>query len=94
MNRWMLKMSMAVAVWGASLAWAGAVEMQSVTSSWLDKAGYDAETKTFYLQMQNSSDVYAYDGVPAKVYQEFLDAPSKGDYYVQHIKAVYPATRQ
>ena len=66
-----------------------AAAMQSVQSSRIDKAGYDPETKVLSIQMNNSSDVYSYEGVPQAVYDGFREADSKGAYYVKHIKGQY-----
>lgn len=66
-----------------------AADMQSVKSSLIDKAGYDPETKVLSIQMNNSSDVYTYEAVPQAVYDGFLEAESKGAYYVKHIKGQY-----
>ena len=66
-----------------------AADMLSVKSSLIDKAGYDPETKVLSIQMNNSSDVYTYEAVPQAVYDDFLEADSKGAYYVKHIKGQY-----
>ena len=70
-------------------ALAADVEMVSVKSSLLNKVGYDPEAKTLVVQMNNSSDVYTYEAVPQAVYDGFLEAESKGAYYVKHIKGQY-----
>ena len=69
-------------------------QMQSVESSLIDQIGYDAETETMAVQMQNSSDVYIYQDVPQSVFNEFLSAPSKGRYFVENIKGQYQARRR
>ena len=70
-------------------ALAADIEMKHVQSSLLDQVGYDPETKTLAIQMNNSSDVYYYEDVPQAVYDGFLAADSKGAYYVKHIKGQY-----
>lgn len=41
-----------------------------------------------FVQMKSTKKVsiYAYVGIDAATYDEFLDAPSKGSYYAAHIK--------
>ena len=65
------------------------IEMTAVESSLLNKVGYDPEAKVLVVQMNNSSDRYSYEGVPQAVYDGFLEADSKGAYYVKHIKGQY-----
>ncbi|MDD2240921.1 MAG: KTSC domain-containing protein [Kiritimatiellae bacterium] len=65
------------------------IDMQSVTSSLIDKIGYDAETQTLVVQMNNSLDVYQYQNVSQSVFDKFLAADSKGRYFVDHIKGQY-----
>ena len=83
---------MALAVFCA-VAGAFAAEEEKLESSWLDRAGYDAESQTLTIRMKNSSDVYEFQGVPEEVYREFLDAESKGGYFATKIQNAYPAVR-
>ena len=73
---------------------AAEIEMTSVESSLLDKVGYDPETKTLVIQMNNSSDRYVYSDVPPAVFKNLMDAPSKGSFYVKKIKGQYPVDRK
>ena len=83
----------AMAMVGAA-AWAGAVEEVQLESSWLDRAGYDAETQTLTIRMKNSSDIYEYQGVPEEVYRDFLAAESKGAFFAANIQNTYPTVRR
>lgn len=89
-RRWLV----GLAVVGMALARSGAAELQPVESSWLESAGYDAETQTLTIRMKNSSDVYEYRGVPDEVYREFLSAESKGGYFATNIQNRYPTARR
>lgn len=71
------------------IALAADIEMQSVTSSLIDKIGYDAEAQTMVVQMNNSLDVYEYHNVSQSVFDAFLAADSKGRYFVENIKGQY-----
>lgn len=64
--------------------WGGKVE-----SSWLDTVKYDPATQVLRVQMQHSSDLYEYYGVPETVAMELLSAESVGTYYAQKIRGVY-----
>ena len=67
--------------------WGGTVQ-----SSWLDTVKYDPATQVLRVQMQHSSDVYEYAGVPETVAMELLSAESVGTYYAQKIRGVYEMT--
>ena len=77
-----------------AVAVAAEIEMQSVKSSLLDKVGYDPETKTLAIQMNNSSDVYYYENVPQSVFDDLMAADSKGAFYVKEIKRHYKGSRK
>lgn len=87
------RLTMALAVAGAA-AWAVAAEEVQLESSWLDRAGYDAESQTLTVRMKNSSDVYEFQGVPEEVFREFLGAESKGAYFATKIQNEYPTVRR
>lgn len=73
---------------------AAEIEMTPVESSLLNKVGYDPETKTLVIQMNNSSDRYVYSDVPRSVYENLMEASSKGSFYVKKIKGQYPSQRK
>lgn len=89
LQRWALA-SAAVCVAAAAFA---AEEVQ-LESSWLERAGYDAESQTLTIRMKNSSDMYEFHGVPEEVYREFLDADSKGAFFATKIQNEYPTIRR
>ena len=61
-----------------------------VDSSVLRAIAYDTATQTLWIQFRSLA-LYCYSAVPATVYQELLQAPSKGIYFNRHIRAVYPS---
>lgn len=76
------------------VAFAADIEMQSVESSFLNKVGYDPETKVLAVQMNDSSDVYLYQSVPQAIYDDLLAADSKGSFYVENIKGQFETERK
>jgi hypothetical protein len=44
---------------------------------------------TLFIQFRSSATVYSFPGVPYRVFQALLQAPSKGDYYHAHIRGQY-----
>lgn len=66
------------------------MRMIPVSSSNLESVGY--ENGTLYVSFHGGR-LYSYDNVPAQVYHELLDAPSKGQYLAYRIKGVYPYRR-
>ena len=64
-------------------------DLQPVDSSAVKAVGYDSATQTLFVQLLSTMDVYAYQGVPASVYESFISSPSKGRFYPDKIKGKY-----
>ena len=60
-----------------------------VESSLIYAIGYHAGTKVLEVVLKNEL-TYQYDGVPPEVYQQFLQADSKGKFFVDNVRDVYP----
>jgi hypothetical protein len=84
-----LALCLAAPMLAATLAIAASIPMQEVDSSFIYKIGYDSATQTMAVQMQNSSDLYHYSEVPVEVYENFLAAESKGNYFVANVKGKF-----
>jgi hypothetical protein len=56
-----------------------------VESTTLVSAGHDANSATLELQFRSGA-VYRYFGVPQRVFQDLLQAESKGVYFNQNIR--------
>ncbi len=65
---------------------------QQVASSNVGAIGYDAQSQTLEVEFL-SGWVYQYYGVPVHIYEEFLQASSKGRFLNQYIKDSYPYSR-
>ena len=52
----------------------------AVESTTLSIVAYDASRQLLWLEFQAGA-VYCYFGVPAKVHQQLISAPSKGKYF-------------
>jgi hypothetical protein len=63
-----------------------------MSSSSIAAAGYQADRRTLRIRYVGGG-TYEYFGVPAAVFQSFLDAPSKGQFVNWHIKPHYPFRR-
>ena len=63
-----------------------------VQSTLIHSVGYDAETGVLEVQFQDGNTYRFYDVEP-EVYEEFLDAPSKGQYFNDYIRDAYLFTR-
>lgn len=63
-----------------------------VVSSDIAAMGYDPATFEMQIQFQTGR-VYSYQSFPLSLYQAFIGAPSKGKFFAQFIKKIYPATR-
>ena len=58
-----------------------------VDSSTIAAIGYEAGD--LYNLFHTGSTIYRYPGVPYSVFEGFLDASSKGDYYHRYIEGRY-----
>ncbi len=63
-----------------------------VASSNIREVGYDITTQTLEVEFL-SGWVYQYYGVPKNLYQQIMQAPSKGQFLNQYIKNAYPYSR-
>ncbi len=61
---------------------------QEIVSRSLRSAGYNPQTRVLEIEFQDG-DVYEYQGVPDRVYNELVSAESKGGYFNQAIKDHY-----
>ncbi len=67
-------------------------EWIEVDSSNIAAISYVPETQGLMVKF-NSGSVYTYADVPAEVFDDFKDADSKGKFFNEHIKGVYPYER-
>lgn len=68
------------------------VTWESVESTNIDMIGYDDENSQLHVRFRSGAE-YVYSEVPPAVYQEFLDADSKGKYLNERIKGRYEYAR-
>jgi len=62
--------------------------LKAVTSSNINRVGYNPASETLFVEFHGGR-LYAYDGVPAKVYREFEAASSLGQFLNLIIKPGY-----
>lgn len=63
-----------------------------VISSNLVSVGYDEPAQTLEIEFSNGA-IYQYYNVGAALYEQFMQAPSKGQYLNTYIKNAYPFSR-
>ena len=68
------------------------MDKQRVSSSTVISIGYDVRTQTLEIEF-GSGRVYQYYGVPDRVYDEIMQAPSKGQFFNTYIKNAYAFSR-
>lgn len=66
--------------------------MISVSSSNVEKIGYDEQNALVYVRFLDGS-LYVYKGVPLHEYENLLNASSIGSYLHRNYKNVYPYER-
>ena len=67
-------------------------KLRPVDSSCVARVGYDPDAEEVYVEFHNSG-LYAYRGVPARVYEAFVTAESKGTFVNEEIKPRYSFRR-
>jgi hypothetical protein len=68
------------------------MERISVSSTNVASIGYDPDSEILEVEFLNGG-VYQYSGVPAAIYEELMNASSKGTYINQVIKKSYFVAR-
>jgi len=68
-------------------------EMQYVDSSNIEQVGYDADQSELHVVFNDGSH-YVYQGVPGEVFEEMINAPSKGSFLNREVKNVYSFVKQ
>lgn len=68
-------------------------EMLPVQSSSVEAIGYDAKARALYVRFLNMGRTYRYAGVTEKVYQELMQAESKGRFVNLRIKPNYSCAK-
>jgi hypothetical protein len=64
----------------------------SVSSSNISSVGFDSDTQTLEIEFTNGN-IYQYFDVPVTVYEELMQAESKGKFLSTQIKGVYRYAR-
>ena len=64
-------------------------EMHFVSSSNVEAIGYDSDNQELHVQFLKSGETYVYYAVEDWVFQEFMQADSKGTYLNTNIKGRY-----
>lgn len=67
-------------------------EMVYVDSSNLEQVGYDADEMELHVIFKDGSH-YVYASVPEGIFDDLLEAPSKGSYLNREVKGVYEYTK-
>jgi hypothetical protein len=62
-------------------------------SKMFSSAAYDAEKQILHLRFRKTGDVYRYFEFPPSDYQAFLDAESRGRFFLAHIRDRFPYDR-
>jgi hypothetical protein len=73
------------------------MERIPVESSNIESIGYQADMQMLEVEFKGHSgkpnSVYAYDGVPPEIWQQFLASPSKGRFFQESIRGKYKTTK-
>ena len=69
-------------------------DMQFVDSSNIEAIGYDPEARELHVRFLKSGDTYVYSDVDLAVFDELMQAESKGSYLNRRIKGNYQYRRQ
>lgn len=69
------------------------MQRQTVTSSALSSAGYDALNKILELEFRESGGIWQYFGFSRASFKKFMSAESLGNFFATRIKGRYPELR-
>ncbi len=69
-------------------------DMQFVDSSNIEAIGYDPEALELHVRFLKSGETYVYSDVNQAVFDELMQAESKGSYLNRRIKGNYQYRRQ
>lgn len=64
------------------------IEMTYVDSSNIEAVGYDPSTNDLHIQFLKTG-LYVYHNVPQDIFDELMNADSKGSYFNRNIKPVF-----
>jgi len=67
------------------------MERTAIQSSNIISVGYEPESSTLEIEFKNG--IYQYFGVPQNAFEDLVNAGSKGTYFSQSIKNVYPCSK-
>ena len=65
---------------------------EPVASTNISSVGYDAPSETLEVEFSNGT-LYQFYNIPQGLYDEFLAASSKGQFFNVYIKTAYPYSR-
>ena len=68
------------------------MDWQSIESKMFAAAAYDSQRRVLYLRFA-SGEVYRYFEFPAAQYRDFLQAESRGRYFLSHIRHLFTYER-
>ncbi len=69
------------------------LEMIYVDSSNIEAVGYDDDTQELHVQFL-SGGYYIYSDVPREIFDDLMNAPSKGSFLNREMKGIYQFTKQ
>ncbi len=68
------------------------MQRQPVESSNIASIGYDETIETLEVEF-NHGGIYQYQNVGQNIYEAFMDAPSKGEFFNAYVRDVFPYSR-
>ncbi len=72
--------------------WHFAGELEPIESSMLRAMRYDPAARLLEVVFRNGR-AYQYVNVPPEIYEHLVGAQSKGRYFLQHVRRLYPYWR-
>lgn len=68
-------------------------EMQYVDSTNIEASGYDPDSLELHVRFLKSGETYVYYNVEEWVFQQFMQADSKGAYFNTNIRDLYQCSK-
>jgi hypothetical protein len=69
------------------------MERQSINSDMILSAGYDTSSGILEIEFRKGGAIWQYFDVPETMWHEFLNAESRGKYFLAHVKKQFREVR-
>lgn len=70
------------------------IEMQYINSSNVEQIGYDEDLSELHVKFLSGPTIYVYLGIPLQLFEDLMNAPSKGGFLHANVYENYPVEKR